>query len=295
MNIEKVIQIDNLNVTINNTVILNLNRKLVIEEGDIVGVIGANGAGKSTLVNCIIDKIKYTGRIERNFQSSKLGIQFQNNSYNSLMKVYEIIQIVTNEIRFDHKLNEMIYTFELDNLLKKKISKLSGGERQRLTLFLMLYLRPSFLIFDELTTGLDYQKRVKMLDIVKKYSCNKTVLTITHYYEELNNWANKILILHKGQVAFWGTVEELDEKNAHFSILKIKNSVDTLFNNIMSNKTKIIKPLDGGNDGIVAQNLKEQNDFINIFSNNGITFEVIPKSIYTLYLLEIFEMEVKSI
>lgn len=104
---EKIIEIERLKVTVNgNNRILNIEDGLEIDRGDVVGVIGANGAGKTTLINCIIDKMQYKGEIRRGFTFTELGIQFQRNSYNKLMKVYELIQIVigaskSEQIRMD--------------------------------------------------------------------------------------------------------------------------------------------------------------------------------------------------
>ena len=95
---ENLLEIKELSVDIDGTSILDLKgRTIAIDKGDVIGIIGENGAGKSTLINCIIDKIQYSGCIKKNFSVDELGIQFQINSYNKLMKVYELIQIVTKK------------------------------------------------------------------------------------------------------------------------------------------------------------------------------------------------------
>lgn len=284
---DNIIEIKTLTVSFNGNTILNLKDRIDINKGDVVGIIGENGAGKSTLVNCIIDKISYTGKIDKNFVNEELGIQFQNNSYNKLMKVFEIIQIVTGERKFDNELMDSIRNFEIDGLLKKRIGKLSGGELQRLTLFLTLYLEPQILIFDELTTGLDYQKRIRLLRIVKKYSEGKTVLTITHYFEELKDWANKLLVLHKGEKIFFNTVEEFEKKYSHYSVLKVKhenivNQKEDMFENL-----NIIQNFAEECDGFITKNLEQQQYIINLLSKMGVLYEMVPCSIYTMYSLAI--------
>lgn len=74
--------------------------------GDVVGIIGENGAGKSTLVNCIVGKMRFEGQITRSFTLKDLGVQFQYNPYDPLLKVGEIVEIVCNENKGDPRLKE---------------------------------------------------------------------------------------------------------------------------------------------------------------------------------------------
>ena len=288
-----IVKIENLQVTFNHTKVLDLKEKIEIQNGDVVGIVGENGAGKTTFINSIINQVNYTGEIECNFLKDELGIQFQNNSYNQLMKVFELIQIVTQKSKYDDKITQLLKSFELQELLNKKIGKLSGGEKQRLTLFLVLYLEPKILFFDELTTGLDFQKRSKLLKIIKNYSKGKTVLTISHYFEEFNNWVNKLLILHKGRLVFFGEISELKNKFPHNSILKInKNSRDILGKiNDQDLKLEIIKEFDDGIDAVVIREISDLSQIIDLFSEYGIVYEMIPCSIYTLYALAINSLE----
>lgn len=288
---EKLLEIQGLNVSIDGSDILNLyDENIVINRGDIVGIIGENGAGKTTLINCIIDKIHYSGNIERGFSANELGVQFQINSYNKLMKVFEIIQIVTGITRFDEEFEKELSQFELKGLLKKKIGKLSVGELQRLTLFLVLYLKPDVLIFDELTTGLDYKKRTELLELVKEYSKDKTVFTITHYFEELMYWANKFLILHKGKLVFYGTLNELQEKYKHHSIIKIPINVKESFRN-QCDENIIMIDLNEKYAGVVVYTEEEQKRLIKKISGQNIGFQIEPNGIYSLYTLAIMSMK----
>lgn len=281
---EPLLDIKNLSVDINGSQILCLkDESIIIEEGDVVGIIGENGAGKSTFINCIINKIKYEGEIIRNYSPDKLGIQFQTNYYNRLMKVSELIQIVSRKFKFDLSLKSQIDQFDITELLNKRIGKLSIGEQQRLTLFLVLYLNPEILIFDELTTGLDYKKRTKVLDIVKAHSRGKTVLTVTHYYEELNDWVNKILILHKGRPVFWGTFNKLKETFDHYSIVKLSTAD---FHNLPKELKNIdTVDVDEKTCGLIVADERQQEEVFGILSKSNIQFRVDPNSIYNLYML----------
>lgn len=288
-----IIDIKNLQVTFGNIRALDINKNIVINEGDIVGIIGENGSGKSTLINSIINQVQYSGSIECNFLKGDLGIQFQDNSFNKLMKVYELIQIVTNKSKYDDEIKELFDEFDLNPILKNRIGKLSGGEKQRLTLFLVLYLKPKIMIFDELTTGLDFQKRSKLLKIVKDYSKGKTVLSISHYFEELNNWVNKLIILYKGKLCFFGTIEELRNKYPHEAIFKIKKQYRSVVNNIF-NKEDNINILNDFNeevDAVIINKFSDKKFIIDKLMSKNIGYDMEACSIYSLYALVINDVK----
>lgn len=274
---EELLKINNLAVSYDNTTVLNIS-DMIVYPGDIIGIIGRNGAGKSTLINCILNEIKYDGNIERNFKQKDVGVQFQVNSYNDLMKVYELIRIVTKQNKFDSKLESLIKNFDITSMLKKKISALSGGEKQRLTLFLVLYLQPQIIFFDELTTGLDYEKRKNMLKIVRDYSKGKTVFTVTHYFDEIENWATKLLILNKGNPIFWGTPDELKELYPHYGVLKIAKS-------FKSDEFTVIKDENDDSSLIIVKDREEQIKAIDVLNKLNIEFEARTCNIYSLYTL----------
>lgn len=284
----QILKIKKLSVSYNNVEVLHID-SLEVNKGDIVGIIGANGAGKTTFINCVLDEVKYKGEVLCNFDKNDIGVQFQTNSYNDLMKVYELIQIVTKKRKFDDTLLNDIKEFEITTLLKKKISSLSGGEKQRLTLFLVLYLKPKVMFFDELTTGLDYEKRQKILKMIYNYSVNKTVFTVTHYFDELQNWANKLLILYKGEVIFWGSLQQLKELYPHYGILKIKDTIET-------NDFIVIPDVDCNTNILIVKNKAEQTKAMNYLNKKNISFELLPCNIYSLYTLLIYDntKEVKN-
>ena len=272
-----ILEIKKMSVSYNNIEVLNI-KSLEVEEGDIVGIIGENGAGKTTFINAILNEVKYKGEVVRKFNENDIGVQFQTNSYNDLMKVYELIQIVTKKRKFDAKLLDSIEEFEITTLLKKKISSLSGGEKQRLTLFLVLYLRPKVMFFDELTTGLDYEKRQRISKKIHRYSENKTVFTVTHYFDELQNWATKLLVLNKGEVIFWGSLQKLKELYPHYSVLKINSTIET-------SDLTVISDADHDTNIIIIANKAEQISAIDYLNKRNISFELLPCNIYSLYTL----------
>lgn len=285
-----VIEIDNLNVKVKQNNIVEIDEKVNIEEQDIVGIIGENGSGKTTLINSILGNINYTGSIKCMVEKEKIGVQFQINHYNKLMKVYELIQIVINK-RYSQQLKLLeIREYQIIDMLKKQIGKLSVGEIQRLTLFLVMYQNPKLFLFDELTTGLDFEKRAKLLKIVKSDTTNKTVLIITHYFEELANWASKLLILDKGKLVYFGTVENLFQLFPHYSIVQIpqKSNLVDFYNN------HIISLMNEENLGIITRTLDHQENISDKLNKLKIDYQIQSKSLYTLYSIAVQERRRKN-
>ncbi|MBQ1803313.1 MAG: ABC transporter ATP-binding protein [Aeriscardovia sp.] len=268
--------------------ILDLRGKdIEIFPGDVVGIIGENGAGKSTLINCIVGKVHFEGQINRRFTLKDLGVQFQYNPYDTLLKVEEIVEIVCNENKGDPRLKDAIGQFELSSLLPKKVKKLSGGERQRLTLFLTLFKNPELLVVDELTSGLDFQKRQEMLYRLRTASLGKTVLAVTHYFEELRGWANKLLILQKGELVFFGTIKDLEGRYSFYSFIRFPRPIGN-FEGLAHIKTVQI---DMGTMGAVAKTEEEEKEILSFLSKAAIPAECGKKDIYSLYLLALSDFK----
>lgn len=258
--------------------------------GDTVGLIGENGAGKTTLINCIVGKMAYQGSIERNFSIRDFGVQFQSNDYDPPVKVKELVEAVCQKSASNPELKAGLKEFELEKLLAKKVKKLSGGERKRLTLFLAVFKKPKLLILDEPTSALDYQKRRKILHTLKVAMDKKTVLISTHYYDDIEDWANKILILDKGRKVFFGTTGELEERYPLCSLIRVpmeaREKVD--FKSL-----KVIELDDEVNLGVVMQSEKEEDDFLSLCREAKIPAHREEK-LYGIYVLALNEFREKG-
>ena len=259
-----------------------------IFSGDRVGIIGENGAGTSTLINCIIGEMPFKGKIERHFTLDDLGVQFQYNAYDARLKVGELVEIISDSKLSSADLKSEMKGFELGPLLKKKISKLSGGERQRMTLFLVLQKNPKLLILDELTTGLDYQKRQEILHTLKQKTTQKTVLSVTHYFEELAGWMGKLLILHKGHLVFWGAIDTLRERYKWcYSIIEFpKDALDRL-------DVKSFRQVEVNNDtfGIFPESQEQAESFLKVCASKNIPAQNRLMDIYVMYTLALGDYE----
>ena len=167
-----------------------------IEEGELVGIIGHTGSGKSTLIQHLNGLIKPTsGKIfidgadihDKDIKLRdvrfKVGLVFQYPEY----QIFE----------------ETVY----DSLLNKSPFELSGGQKRRVAIAGVMAMRPKVLILDEPTAGLDPRGREMILGQIKHYheETGSTVLLVSHSMEDVARFAQKILVMNKGEVFCYDT------------------------------------------------------------------------------------------
>ena len=206
---KKVIEIKNINKQINKKRILN-NISFDIFEGDCVALIGPNGAGKTTLMNCLLgNKFVDSGSIKinnlqptNNTLKKSVNVLPQENVVPQKLKVKELIDFV-KKLYKDHLSDEEIDNLlRFDNKLKETFaSKLSGGQRRLLSFVLSLIGKPSILFLDEPTAGMDTSTRIRFWEIVNTLKNDGlTIIYSSHYIEEVEHTADRILVLNKGEL-----------------------------------------------------------------------------------------------
>ena len=209
METKKVIEIKNINKQINKKRILN-NISFDIFEGDCVALIGPNGAGKTTLMNCLLgNKFVDSGSIKinnlqptNNKLKKSVNVLPQENVVPQKLKVKELIDFV-KKLYKDHLSDEEIDNLlRFDNKLKETFaSKLSGGQRRLLSFVLSLIGKPSILFLDEPTAGMDTSTRIRFWEIVNTLKNDGlTIIYSSHYIEEVEHTADRILVLNKGEL-----------------------------------------------------------------------------------------------
>ncbi|SDN90582.1 ABC transporter ATP-binding protein [Alkalicoccus daliensis] len=209
-----------------------------INEGEILGLLGPNGAGKTTLIHAL------TGIIR--FDSGRIHV-FEKNLVQHLVDIKSQIGLVTQEITIFHDLTAKenlqffgrIYglrgatlkerveaTLALVGLAghaSKLPSKFSGGMQRRLNIACALVHQPRLLIMDEPTVGIDAQSRNYILDTIRKLNKQgTTILYTTHYIEEVQSLAKRVVIMDEGHIIADGTVEELVSKIHHEEKIKLE-------------------------------------------------------------------------
>ncbi len=216
-----------LQVTYGKQTALQIQTPITFERGDRIGVIGSNGAGKTTLVKALLGLAPYQGSIVTELKPEQMAVHMQFNEYVTTMPVKYIMETILNtRIKSDSQLQELIRFFDFEGCLGKRYSALSGGQKQRLTIILVMMQRAELTFYDEVTSGLDFESRQKLMEkLVEWYRDRKdTLVVISHYYEELEQLADKLLILDQGKVVAFGKKEELFRTYCGKAILVLENN-----------------------------------------------------------------------
>ena len=203
------------------------NISFSVKKGELFAFLGLNGAGKSTTINIICGLLKKdSGRVlidgididESGNYSSLIGVVFQNSVLDGALTVKDNlvcrgVLYGLKGIELEKRIEELDRLLDIAPLLKRTVSKLSGGQRRRIDIARALIHKPSLLILDEPTTGLDPQTRKSVWDTVEKLrrEQNVTVFLTTHYMEEAAD-ADRVIILDSGRIAAEGTPHQLKTK-----------------------------------------------------------------------------------
>ena len=221
------LSIQNLVVRYGTDTALDIREPIVIEEGDRVGVIGSNGAGKSTLIKSVLGLLPYQGVLRTGLKPEEMAVHMQFNEYTDAMPVRYIMEAVLGtKIARDRKLQELIAFFEFEDCLRKKYSRLSGGQKQRFTIIMVMMQDAALTFYDEVTSGLDFETRQKLVEKLVEWYRGKreSFLMVSHYYEELDQLVDKLLILDKGLVIDYGNKEELFRKYCGRAVIVVNHS-----------------------------------------------------------------------
>ena len=205
---QRAIRIDNVSLRYGKKRILN-NLSFTAFKGDIIGIVGKNGVGKSTFCRsvCGLHPLS-TGsiQIEGGYTSEK---ERRNLSYIVMQDVNHQLfgDSVMEEMTIsqDHpdmeKANELLREFALEDYIDHHPLALSGGQKQRLAIAVSLMLHKQIYLFDEPSSGLDYQSMCAIRDQVAKLSDNgSTIFLITHDMELLDSLCNRCLFLEKDKI-----------------------------------------------------------------------------------------------
>jgi ABC-2 type transport system ATP-binding protein len=191
---------------------------LEVRPGELLAILGPNGAGKSTAISLLLGlqepsagKVSIFGESPRVIDARrKLGVMMQEVTLAPDMRVRELIDITSAYYADPMPMHEVLDLTQTAPLAKQQYGKLSGGQK-RLSQFAMAICgRPQLLFLDEPTVGLDVQARERMWFTLRELVRRGTSIVLTtHYLEEAEALADRIVVLAKGRVIASGTVSEI--------------------------------------------------------------------------------------
>lgn len=191
---------------------------LELRTGEIVALLGPNGAGKSTAVRLMMGLTSPTDGEVRVFRGDprlagnrlRTGVMLQIGRAPEMLRVREHIEIMRGYYPRPLALAGIVRIAGLEGIEEQLFGQLSGGQKQRVLFALALAGDPDLIFLDEPTVGLDIEARRRMwAEIRSLRSRGKTVLLTTHYLEEADALADRIIVLSKGRVICEGTPAEV--------------------------------------------------------------------------------------
>ncbi|MCM3309763.1 ABC transporter ATP-binding protein [Streptococcus oralis] len=235
-----VIKVEKLSKKIKDKEILR-NISFEINDGECVALIGPNGAGKTTLIDCLLgDKFMSSGQIAiQGFAPTDprlkqlISVLPQENAVVQSLKVKELLSF------FKSLYPDSLSDKEIDDLLRfsdkqknQLAGKLSGGQKRLFSFVLALIGRPKILFLDEPTAAMDTSTRQHFWEIVNQLKKNGvTIVYSSHYIEEVEHTADRILVLHKGELIRDTTPYAMrgEEQEKHFTVpLTYQEVISTL-------------------------------------------------------------------
>lgn len=206
----------------NGVVALN-DLNLTLGRGEVVALLGANGAGKSTAVKLMMGLSSPTSGTARifghdpRFAANRLrtGVMLQVGRAPETLKVCEHLEIFRGYYPHPMATAEIVRAAGLEGIEDRLFGQLSGGQKQRVLFALALAGNPDLVFLDEPTVGLDIEARRGMWAQIRALAARgKTVLLTTHYLEEADALATRIIVIAKGRVICQGTPAEVKARGA---------------------------------------------------------------------------------
>ncbi len=197
---------------------------LMIQDGELFGLLGVNGAGKTTLISMLSTLVHPTSGTsslmgydlikEKEEIKKIMSVSPQETAIAPLLTVKENLSFFSEiyEMEDYTYLEEIIHLFHLEEVLNKKAKTLSGGYKRRLSIAISLLSKPKVLFLDEPTLGLDVFARRELWKIILSLKGKITIVLTSHYLEEIEALCDRIAVIHKGNIIFEGKIEIMKEK-----------------------------------------------------------------------------------
>jgi ABC-2 type transport system ATP-binding protein len=220
---EVVASLTGINKRYKNGVVALDGLSLQLRRGEIVALLGPNGAGKSTAVKLMLGLSAPTAGTVRIFGADprdpearvRTGAMLQIGRAPDMLRVREHIAMFRSYYPAPMPYAEIIKAAGLEGIENRMFGELSGGQKQRTLFALSLCGNPDLIFLDEPTVGLDIESRRGLWAQIRALAAQgKTVLLTTHYLEEADALAHRIIVVNKGRVVCEGTPAEVKAMGA---------------------------------------------------------------------------------
>jgi ABC-2 type transport system ATP-binding protein len=191
---------------------------LTVSAGEVVALLGPNGAGKSTTVDMLLGlstpdrgEVTVFGRTPRQaVAEGVVGAMLQSGALLDDATVAETVGLIAALHRKPLPVAEVLDRAGIADLADRRSTKLSGGQKQRVRFALALVCDPDLLVLDEPTVAMDVETRRQFWQSMREYtSTGRTVLFATHYLEEAQDFADRVVLMRAGRVVADGSVAQV--------------------------------------------------------------------------------------
>ncbi len=201
---------------------------LALHAGQVVSLLGANGAGKTTAIALLLGLLvpdagqaSLFGQSPQRLQARRrIGVMLQSAGIPENSKVIELLELTRSYYSHPRSVADCVALAGLDGLSQRRYGQLSGGQQRRVQFALAICGNPELLFLDEPTTGLDIEARQTLWRAIRELVAGgASVLLTTHYLEEAEALADRVVVLNRGRVVAAGA---MDEVRAHVAQRRIR-------------------------------------------------------------------------
>jgi ABC-2 type transport system ATP-binding protein len=196
---------------------------LEVRGGEVLALLGPNGAGKSTSIALLLGlataddgRVLLFDRDPRELQArAAIGVMLQSAGIPDTLKVRELLEVTRSYYAAPRSIADCVALAGLDGLLERRYGRLSGGQQRRVQFAMAVCGRPKLLFLDEPTTGLDIDARQRLWAAIRELvSEGAGVVLTTHYLEEAEALADRVVVINGGRVVAQGSVAQIRSRVA---------------------------------------------------------------------------------
>jgi ABC-2 type transport system ATP-binding protein len=191
---------------------------LTIRSGEVVAILGPNGAGKSTTIEILLGLVRpdggtvevYGNAPTEAIAAGKVGAMLQSGGIIEDAKVGELVSLVAALHTHPLPIDEALERAGITDLSDRVFKGLSGGQKQRVRFAMAIVAQPDLIVLDEPTTGMDVESRRAFWQSMHAETARgRTVLFATHYLDEADAYADRVVLMRHGRIVADGTAAQI--------------------------------------------------------------------------------------